>query len=194
MPVIYASPVTTRLPTDPPDHLTEPQVRSLYSLLQDSISSVVQGIETYTSPQQKQQDTWSTQAPENTLLAQNLNRLYVKAGEAINYGALINLYDLGAGVLGVRNANATNNTKPCHGWCTTVGGIANTAYGEVILGHGLCVAIGGLTIGTRYFLSTTNGIATNTAPVAAGNIEQPIGFGLGATKLFMNITSNWIQH
>lgn len=135
---------------------------------------------------------WSLLAGNSkTLLAGNLNRLYVIASENISQGAAITLFN-NAGVLNVRNANATNNTKICDGFCTSPGGILATAPGEVVLNNGI-IFIGGLTIGQRYWLSTTNGLIVNTPPVAAGNVEQYLGIAISATAFSFNM-GNWFQH
>lgn len=135
---------------------------------------------------------WSLLAGNpKTLLAGNLNRLYVTASENIIQGAAISLFN-NAGVLNVRNANATNNTKICDGFCTSSGGILAGSPGEVTLNSGIA-AIGGLTIGSRYWISTLNGLITAAPPVAAGNIEQYAGIAISATVLSFNL-SNWFQH
>lgn len=135
---------------------------------------------------------WSLLAGNpRTLLAGNLNRLYVVASEAIAQGAAVSLFN-SAGVLNVRNANATNNTKICDGFCSTPGGIAAGASGEIILNNGVA-SIGGLTIGQRYWLSTTNGLIANVPAVAAGNIEQYLGIAISSTTFSFNV-SNWLQH
>jgi hypothetical protein len=110
-------------------------------------------------------------------------RLYAKASEAIGFGNAVNLHAV-SGVINIRKANATNNTKPCHGFCSVSVGIPSGEYGEVILCQGITTGITGLTTGTRYFLSTTDGLLTATAPVAAGNIEQAVGIAL-ETSLFI---------
>jgi len=50
-----------------------------------------------------------------TLISGNLNRLYITAGEGLDNGDLIYLYDA-AGVLSAKKADATDNTKPCDGF------------------------------------------------------------------------------
>jgi len=126
-----------------------------------------------------------------TLLPSNLLRFYLQASENIAAGALVNLHNV-AGQLRVRNANATNNTKPCDGYCPSPTGIVSGIVGEVILTKGV-VTRAGLVTGTRYYLDTVNGGVNAVAPVAAGNIEQYIGIALSSTALFLN-THYWIQH
>lgn len=119
------------------------------------------------------------------------NTLDVIAGENIVYGAAINFYD-NAGVLTVRNANATNNTKPCQGFCTNAGGITTGNIGQIQTRLGN-VSVTGLTNGASYFLSTTDGLIANVPAVAAGNISQFIGFAIANNVLAFNVSS-WIQH
>ena len=92
-----------------------------------------------------------------------------------------------------RNANATNNTKPAHGYCNVVGGGVSGDYLEIILFKGLCTLFSGLTPGQQYWLATADGQIAAAAPVAAGNIEQFIGVALDANSLFFN-SHYRIQH
>lgn len=126
-----------------------------------------------------------------TLLSGNLNRFYTRASEPIAYGAAVNLYN-NAGTLNARNANATNNTKPCRAFCSTAGGVATGAMGEFQIVAGVA-EIAGLVPGTSYYLSTTNGLISAAAAVAVGNIEQYVGFAIDSTHLAYNV-GYWIQH
>jgi hypothetical protein len=106
---------------------------------------------------------------------------------------LVNLYSPGLGVLSARNANATNANKPCDGFCSQPSGILAGQVGEVILNDGMNTSLSGLTVGSRYFLDTTNGLVTTTAPVAAGNLEQSLGIAITATALRF-WTGKQVQH
>lgn len=139
----------------------------------------------------QQSDFWAQLTPEMTLFPQNLSRFYPLVSENIAAGAMVNLYN-NAGTINARNANATNNTKPCHGFAPSP--ILAGSNGEVDLFNGLCGSIVGLTPGTRYFLDTANGLITNVAPVAAGNIEQAIGLALSANRLYFITNLQFIQH
>lgn len=136
---------------------------------------------------------WPRVRPSDTIFQNNANRLYVQASEAIPQNSLISLHAVGS-LLAVRLANATTNSRPCHGFCSTDGGIASTEFGEVILYQGLITGLTGLTPATMYYLSTTAGGLTSTAPVAAGNIKQVAGIALSADTLYLNAASTWIQH
>lgn len=126
-----------------------------------------------------------------TVLQGNLSRFYIQATELIPFGAAVNLFNSG-GTLLARNANATDGTKPCRAFCTTSGGIAAGAVGEVQVALGT-IPIAGLIPGSSYWLSTTNGLIVNGAPAAAGNLEQYVGFALSTTILAFNVGAG-IQH
>lgn len=126
-----------------------------------------------------------------TLLGGNLNRLYVQAVEDIPYGAAVHLVAV-SGKVQARLANATNSSKPARAFCTLTTGILAGEVGEVQIGTGT-VLIGGLTPGASYFLSTTSGLIAPTPAVAAGNIEQYVGFAIDTTTLTFN-TGYWVQH
>lgn len=49
--------------------------------------------------------------------------------------------------------------------------------------EGTITGLSGLTIGARYYLSTTAGLITTTAPTTAGHIVQYIGYAISATEL-----------
>lgn len=187
----YNSPVDFQLPVSAPDGLpvlTKSAFDSTYNTLQQIISVLVN----YCGIDQQLGSQWNILSGDSrTLLSHNMGRLYVQASENLAFGAAINLHNV-AGALRVRNANATNNTKPCDGFCSTIGGITSGSVGEVILHSGVII-IAGLTVASRYYLSLVNGLITAVAPVAAGNIEQYLGIAIDTTHLFFS-THYWIQH
>ena len=95
----------------------------------------------------------------------------VPATETLAAGDFVNIYDA-AGTPSARKANATDNTKPAHGFvkdAVTSGQNATVYYeGEVTL-------LSGLTTGTKYYLATTGGGFTAVAPSASGNVVQYLG-------------------
>lgn len=179
--------IDTRLPATPEmDPAVDPATFAQISMIYNAIRQLQIGITDYAGVGQKEQSTWAQLNPLDTIRIQNMDRLYVKAGEAIPLGALVNYYDAGGGVLQVRLANASSGTpRPAHGYCSTIGGIANGSYGETIAGIGLCSFITGMAIGTTYYLSTTPGLITNAKP-AGPNLQQPVGFAIGGSLLFFN--------
>lgn len=119
-------------------------------------------------------------------------RLNVIAGETVALGDLCNIY-VDTGVTKIRKAKATDNTKPVHGFCSTIGGIAAGTSGTITL-VGTLVYATSLTPGARYFLSEiTAGQYTTTAPSTAGNIVQAVGVAISATELFINPSFQWVQ-
>lgn len=191
MPAFINSPINLRLDYKPPDHLP-PEIRNALEPLYNAFHQILAGIQSYVAPLQWDQELWDQLLPTQTIFPNFHNRLYLKAAETILFGAAINVFASG-GVLKVRNANATDSTKPAHGFCSTSGGLLAGVTGEVILGHGLLTTVGAFTLGTNYWLNTVDGQYINIPPVVAGNIEQFLGVALNANDLFFNC-SGWIQH
>jgi hypothetical protein len=189
----YNVPIDFQIPTTPPPGSGSPArlddtFKQIYATIQQIIKTFVQ----FCGIGPRNPGEWSILAGSpTTILSGNLRRLYVIASEPIAANAMISLWN-DAGVLKVRNASATNNTKPCDGFCSSEGGISTGVAGEVKLSTGI-VTLVGLVIGTRYYLSTAAGLVTTVPPVAAGNIEQYLGIAITTTDLYLN-TCYWIQH
>lgn len=184
------SPIALRLPEFPESELP-PEVRAALEGLYTSIWNLVRAFQEQCGVGGWPSDVWSQLSPAQTLLGANANRLYARASEPILSNAVVNLWN-DAGTLKVRNANATNNSRFASGFCSTAGGVATNAFGEFILGTGV-LSIPGTTPGTRYFLSTTNGQMTATAPAAAGNIRQHLAVGLGGNLLYYFNGGDFVQ-
>lgn len=102
--------------------------------------------------------------------------------EALAAGDFVNVWNsTGAKV---RKADATTAGKEAHGFvlAAAASGASATVYFE-----GTNTAVTGATPGL-VFLATTAGGATSTAPSAAGNVVQRIGFAISATAI--NFQSN----
>lgn len=187
----YTAPVDFRIAQTPPDDIP-PEYRTAFSQLYTSIQQIISALTNNCGIGPRSFDQWQQLAGSPaTLLSGNLNRLYAPASEDIVFGGAISLYNV-AGVLTIRNANATDTTKPAKGFCSTPGGIASGTVGEVQIVSGVAT-ITGLTPGDPYFLSTTDGLISNVPAVAAGNIEQYIGFAISSEALAFN-TGYWIRH
>lgn len=178
----------SQTPEDVPKELFNPFFR-----VYNAIQSLAAALSKYAGVDQEPTDYWGQLTVDDSIFAGNMNRWYVKANENIGYGSVVSAI-FTAGTLQVRNANATDNTRPACGICNTVGGVIAGNFCEVLLGTGMSAGIAGMTPGTRYFLSTTNGLITNVAPVAAGNIEQVVGLALAANRILMNLNFAWVQH
>lgn len=101
----------------------------------------------------------------------------ITTSEALAAGAFVNVWNnTGARV---RNADATTTGKEAHGFVLAAfgAGVVATVYFE-----GANTAVSGQTPG-NVFLSTTAGIGTATAPSAAGNTVQRIGFAISPTAV-----------
>lgn len=187
----YSSPnfvVPYTMPVDTPTSLVG-IIKPIYLALQNIVQTMIYfgGV----APRNPASILSSINDP-TAILANNIHRFYTQATEAIAAGGLVNLFASG-GAIAVRNANATDSTKPCDGFCSQVGGLALGAVGEIILNDGVNSNLSGLTVGTRYYLSTTNGLLTSSPPVAAGNLQQSIGIALATTTLRF-WTGAQIQH
>ena len=177
----------TQTPVDWPKELQGP-AQDLYSAVFQLQNAFVNfsGI----APQPK--SLWSQLTAAQSIFAQNMGRTYLQATETITAGAIVNVFNSG-GKAQCRNANATNNTRPAHGYCNVVGGGIVGDYLEIVMFKGLCTLFAGLTPGQEYWLAIANGQVQNAAPVAAGNIEQFVGVALDANSLFFN-SHYRIQH
>lgn len=188
----YNSPVSFFIGQVPPEGVTDPAAASGLAELYGAVQNIIQVFINNCGIGPQDPSLWTALAGgASTLQSGNLTRFYATATEAILFGALINITPV-AGVCCVRNANATDNTRPADGYCSTQGGISSNAAGECQLATGT-MSVTGLTPGTRYWLSTVNGLLSTVPATAAGNIEQYIGIAIDATDLFVNI-AHWIQH
>ena len=101
------------------------------------------------------------------------------ASENLNAGDFVNIWN-DAGTVKVRKADATTAGKEANGFVldTVTAGNNATVYFE-----GTNTQLTGLTGGSMYFLSTTAGGVTATAPSASGNIVQKLGRALSSTEI-----------
>lgn len=111
------------------------------------------------------------------------------ASEALTAGDFVNIYN-NAGALGARKADATTNSKPAHGF--VLANVANAGTATIYVPSQINTAVTGLTIGSDYYLSTTPGTLTTTAPSGAGNIVQFIGRASKATEITF-IDSDYVE-
>jgi len=176
------------MPANVPDALV-PIIKPIYLALQNIVQAFINycGVAPRTAGQ-----ILSSNADPSAILANNTHRFYLQAIENINQGSAINLF-ASAGSLFVQNANATDNTKQCDGFCSQPNGIVAGGIGEVILSDGVNSYLTGLVTGSRYYLSTTSGNYTTIPPTASGNLQQSLGIAISSTVLRF-WTGNQIQH
>lgn len=191
--VKFNLPFTLGLPDQAPP-TKDPEVRALLDQVYNAFQGVQLAFHHFTGIGQQLFSAWPNLRYDQTLHLASPWRYYVQASETINYGSAVNVFN-SAGTLKARNADATNNTKPCHGFNTTVGGIPNGSFGEVILQCGMLTGVSGLTLGTRYFLfAGAGGLVSASPAVGAGNIEQAVGWAIDTTALLFNVGFAFVQH
>lgn len=188
----YSTTVNFNIPTTIPEN-TPDNMKGILNDILTYFQSIIKALVNNCGIGPQLPSQWSQYATMSgsTVLAGNMGRLYATAKETIVQGALVNFTAV-AGVLQAQNANATDNTKMCQGYCSTPGGLQAGIAGEFIEGRGT-IAITGLTVGSKYYLSRVNGLITTTAPVAAGNIEQYVGFAAQANLLVFH-SHYYVQH
>lgn len=123
----------------------------------------------------------STGKLDDTMLPSGIGAdvLVAPASENLAAGDYVNLWD-DTGTVKARKANATDNTKPAHGFVKA--GFSSAANATVYF-EGENDSLTGLTVGTKYFLSATGGAATATAPSTTGNVVQYLGMAHATTKI-----------
>lgn len=102
------------------------------------------------------------------------------AGEALAAGDFVYITNTGT----VMKADATVIAKAARGY--TLVSVLNAALATIYFDESNS-ALSAMTPGATYYLSTTPGAVTTTAPTGTGNIVQEIGFASSATNLHVNI-------
>lgn len=103
----------------------------------------------------------------------------ITASENLAGGDLVNVWN-DSGTLKVRKADATTAGKEANGYvlASVTSGASATVYFEQVI-----TGLSGLTLGALYFLSTTAGGVTATAPSSSGNVSQRIGRAISTSEL-----------
>jgi hypothetical protein len=103
------------------------------------------------------------------------------SSENLTAGNLVNVWN-DAGTMKVRKADATTSAKRSDGYV-----LANvTSPANALIYHdGLISGLTGLTLGARYYLSTTPGgvVVEASTGVASGNLVQYIGIARSTTEI-----------
>lgn len=191
MAIVNSSKIQTGLPQFPDGIPSE--LQPAFIQIYNAIQNLSKAVSLYAGVDQQPSDWWSQLTLDDSLFAQNMNRVYLKCNEAIPYGGMVSPILVGT-ELQMRLANATNNTRFAVGMCSTENGKAAGEFAEFMMGYGLVTGIIGMTTGARYWLNTVNGQIVAAPAVGAGNIEQYIGWAMSPSRLFMSISGNFIQH
>lgn len=106
--------------------------------------------------------------------------------ETLAAGQFINLF-INGGVINARLANATDSSKPAHGF--TLANVTSPASATIYMIGATDNGLSGLTVGSDYYLDTTAGAVNATPPATGGNIVQKLGTAVSATSLVFNNTT-----
>lgn len=115
---------------------------------------------------------------------QNLNRLIVTAGVALDFGSLIGLELVGDVVTAKLAKGGPTDSLRAVGYCNVPGGVAMGSLCEVIIGVGL-LGVSGATVGTGYYLSETAG-TVGTFPPGSG-LVQFVGVGILPDYIYLRL-------
>jgi hypothetical protein len=171
------------------DQKQHPQIFLEFLRMRNAFKSLQGALDLYTGALSEDPKYWEQAKVYETTRIQNISRVYAKAGENITLGQTVTFTNV-AGVLTAFKANATNNTKPARAFCSVTAGVLSGAFGEFIL-SGVNPYITGLTPAATYYLNTTSGQITATAPSTVGNIVQEVGYALSDKALWFNPILNW---
>ena len=171
------------------DQKQHPQIFLELFRIRTALKTLQGALDTYTGALSEDQKYWDQAKVYDTARVQNISRVYLVAGEDISVSQTVTITNV-AGVPTVYKANATDATKPARAFCSVPAGVKSGAYGEFIL-LGVNPYFSGLTPGATYYLSTTSGQITATAPSTAGNIVQQTGYALDSKSLWFNPVLNW---
>lgn len=111
------------------------------------------------------------------------NTKSLPAYEALAAGNFVNEF-LDSGVLKVRKADATTAGKEADGYVLAAVTAGNSAAVYPLSGSNTQCT--GLTVGSTYYLNTTAGGVTATAPTGAGNFVQKLGKAVSTTELIVS--------
>jgi hypothetical protein len=114
--------------------------------------------------------------------------LTMVASENLSAGDFVNVWD-DSGTIKARKADASTAGKEADGFVldATTSGQSVAVYFE-----SRNTGLTGLTLGARYYLSTTPGAATSTAPSGSGNVVQYLGRASTTSSLVFEATDGVI--
>lgn len=162
-----------------PDVKNQELFNELYRVY-NALRSLSYALDAYTGSIIPDEDEWPFLAFQETNRQANISVIYVEAAEDISSGAVCRLVN-SAGVLKAINANASTGDE-VH--CFNAGGVTAGNFGRFYQPNCIHGGYSGLTIGTTYWLSATDGLITATMPVTSGHIQQKVGYALSDTELF----------
>lgn len=152
--------------------------------LYNAIGVLQQAIDTYTgNTPAPANNSNQNQPPEQTVIVGNTSNMWCKANANISAGFAIGLGNVG-GVTEAILALASTSSVQCFGLSMTSATAGNPI--QVLL-LGLFNFGGSVTPGALYYLSPgVAGGLTTTKPSTAGQLIQPLGFGVDTSSIFFN--------
>lgn len=177
------------LPVLPSDDVP-PELYGTFMTVYQAIQNLLRGVSQYCGVDAPVPEIQSQVTYQDTLLSGNLTRMYPIASVAISRGQAVNLFN-NAGVLNARLAQATSASTMMHGVANTT--VTAGQRVEINFLRGTLDSIGGLTLGTLYYLSTVAGAVQSGRPAAAGNIIQPAGLALASATFALECNLSYIQ-
>lgn len=154
--------------------------------IRNAIRTLQAALDAYTGAGYRDPSLWPTTLPLQSLLLQNMCKMYAQTTEAMTFGQMVNFWDSGG--LKARLADA-NPAYPCRAYCNVPAGLGIGDWGEFVL-SGVLPATGVIP-GADYYQSTTAGFITPVTPATPGTMFQPIGFGLDTESIWFVPSIDW---
>lgn len=160
------------LPAAP--EVDSPELYSSLLPVYNAIRNVLYALDSYTGNTLITASEYDQVPAYSQILTQKTAVLYVKLAQDVTNGQILNLFDSG----GLRAQKALAGTSRGH--CFSLASGVTGQHIPVCL-LGICSGIGGLSIGSGYYLSSTvAGAVTNTVT------SQRLGFAVDTNKLWFN--------
>lgn len=184
------SKIVLALPSLPNDQLT-PQLFNELLTVYKALRNLLDGVSKFTGIDAPQQIEWAQTPASSSILTGNTTRLYVLASVSINAGQIVNLFN-NAGTVGARLASASSAATLGHGVATQAAGAGQYLEMQWLRSH--TTSIGGLTIGSLYYLSPVAGAVQDVAPNVVGTIQQAIGVAIGSSEMLLDMSLQFKQN
>lgn len=176
--------IRTGLPQLPDDNIPK-ELYGAFLYVYQAIQNLQRGTSEYAGIDAPASDIRGELTYQDTLLMGNLTRMYPYAAVAIARGQMVNLYN-DAGTLKARLAVATSGSTMAHGIANEAAAIGQQFEMQWL--RATVDSVGGMALGTLYYLSTVAGSIQSARPAVAGQIVQPIGLALADATLAMDIS------
>jgi len=174
------------LPNLPADTI-DPKFWSEFLTVYRAIQNLLAGISEFGGIDAPDATEIGSMDPTKYLLGNNISRWYPIAEVNITRGQTVRATNVaGANRCNLANAGTGRVFGPAIGVANETKAAGQRI--EILVG-GMTDAIGGMTPGTLYYLSTTPGAIQNLPPVAAGQLVQPIGWAMTTTQMFLSPSS-----